>query len=73
MLLIRDSTFARSLARSLNAAIQHSMAREVPELSEEPLRVTYPDLRSIAGVNFHDNSCHVCNEDMAYIFLCNVF
>lgn len=45
------------------------MVWEVPELSEELLHVTYPDLRrSVAGVNFHDNSYHVCNEDITYIF-----
>jgi len=33
------------------------MTRQVPELAQEPLRVTYPDLRRlVAGVNFHDNS-----------------
>lgn len=45
------------------------MVWEVPELSEELLHVTYPDLRrSVTGVNFHDNSYHVCNEDITYIF-----
>jgi len=46
------------------------MVWEVPELSEEPLHVTYPDLhQSVAGVNFHDNSYQACNEDITYIFL----